>query len=255
MKKGFRAPYAIMLLSFSLKSEKPKPHSSTVKTRIHPSDFRDLLFVFWSGVDPDVRKVSACKLCDFLFVFRQLLSFFHFPILLLQLWIFQNELKFGQKKRVIPEFRNNSRENSLSFGSLFVASDTHSHYCKNTFPPENKKACPYSRRKRSSARQSHIGLYGSAESVWWGRFDPPWVYFSRQQIADMIWDKFRIRIKLSAVGAYLKKWGYKRLKSGSLPAKADPEKQATFYDEVLHPLITGLQVFLVWNLHRRPIFL
>ncbi len=62
-------------------------------------------------------------------------------------------------------------------------------------------------------------------------------YFSRQQIADMIWDKFRIRIKLSAVGAYLKKWGYKRLKSGSLPAKADPEKQATFYDEVLHPLM------------------
>ena len=62
-------------------------------------------------------------------------------------------------------------------------------------------------------------------------------YNSRQQIADMIWDKFHIRIRLSAIGGYLKKWGYKRLKCGSIPAKADPEKQATFYEETLKPLL------------------
>lgn len=62
-------------------------------------------------------------------------------------------------------------------------------------------------------------------------------YYSRQQIADMIWDKFHIRIRLSAIGEHLKKWGYKRLKCGSIPAKADPEKQATFYEETLKPLL------------------
>lgn len=31
--------------------------------------------------------------------------------------------------------------------------------------------------------------------------------------------------------------GYKRLKSGSVPAKADTEKQRQFYDSVLHPLM------------------
>ncbi|MBR5401733.1 MAG: IS630 family transposase [Treponema sp.] len=62
-------------------------------------------------------------------------------------------------------------------------------------------------------------------------------YFSRQQIADMIWEKFKVRISLSAVGKYLKKWGFKKLKAGSFPAKADPEKQASFYENTLHPLM------------------
>lgn len=62
-------------------------------------------------------------------------------------------------------------------------------------------------------------------------------YHSRQQIADMIWEKFGIRIKLSAVGEYLKKWGFKRLKCGSFPANADHEKQASFYEQTLLPLL------------------
>jgi hypothetical protein len=35
----------------------------------------------------------------------------------------------------------------------------------------------------------------------------------------------------------LKKYNFKLLKSGSLPAMADPEKQRTFYLEVLLPLM------------------
>ena len=62
-------------------------------------------------------------------------------------------------------------------------------------------------------------------------------YFSRQQIVDMIWEKFEIRISLSAVGKYLKKWGFKKLKCGSFPAKADHEKQNSFYEKTLHPLM------------------
>lgn len=62
-------------------------------------------------------------------------------------------------------------------------------------------------------------------------------YYSRLQIANMIWEKFRIRIRLSAVGEYLKKWGFKKLKCGSFPAKADHEKQATFCDQVLFRLL------------------
>lgn len=132
-----------MRLSFSLKSEKPKPHSSTVKTRIHPSDFRDLLFVFLSGVNPDVRKVSASKLCEFFFVFRQLLSFFHFPILLLQLWFFQKELKFGQKKE---SFLNSGTTPGriLSHLDLYLSLQTHIPItAKKNCPPWRKENLPW----------------------------------------------------------------------------------------------------------------
>jgi len=37
-----------------------------------------------------------------------------------------------------------------------------------------------------------------------------------------------VRRSVTQVGEYLKRVGFKRLKTGSLPAKADPEKQAEF---------------------------
>jgi transposase len=62
-------------------------------------------------------------------------------------------------------------------------------------------------------------------------------YHSRQQIIDMIQEKYGIKTSLSAVSRLIKKNGVKRLKCGSLPAKADTEKQRSFCDSVLHPLM------------------
>lgn len=58
-----------------------------------------------------------------------------------------------------------------------------------------------------------------------------------RQIKQMIADKFNIVLSLTAIKNFLKNLGFKYLKSGSLPAKADPEKQRKFYDETLHPLM------------------
>ena len=62
-------------------------------------------------------------------------------------------------------------------------------------------------------------------------------YHSLQQIADMIFEKFEIKISSSAVGKFLKKHKIRRLKSGSIPAKADPEKQRFFCESTLRPLM------------------
>ena len=45
---------------------------------------------------------------------------------------------------------------------------------------------------------------------------------------DMIEELTGVRRGLTQVGEYLKRIGFKRLKAGSLPAKADPEAQAAF---------------------------
>jgi transposase len=63
-------------------------------------------------------------------------------------------------------------------------------------------------------------------------------YHSRQQIADMIQERYGIKVSLPAIGKLLKKNGIKHLKCGSLPAKADPDKQRTFYETVLQPLMS-----------------
>jgi transposase len=63
-------------------------------------------------------------------------------------------------------------------------------------------------------------------------------YHSRQEIADMILEKYKIKISLPAIGRLLKKNEIKRLKCGSLPAKADPVKQRTFYETILYSLMT-----------------
>ena len=62
-------------------------------------------------------------------------------------------------------------------------------------------------------------------------------YHTRQQIADMIEEKFHIHISVATVGRLLKKNNIHRLKCGSLPAKANLEQQVKFYDEVLKPLM------------------
>jgi transposase len=62
-------------------------------------------------------------------------------------------------------------------------------------------------------------------------------YHTRQQIADMIEEKYGIKISINAVGRLLKKNGIKRLKSGSLPSKADVAEQRKFFGEILQPLM------------------
>jgi transposase len=66
-------------------------------------------------------------------------------------------------------------------------------------------------------------------------------YRSRQQIVDMVYEKFDIKTSISAISKLVKKNGVKRLKCGSLPAKADPEKQRVFYDTLLHLLMKQAQ--------------
>lgn len=62
-------------------------------------------------------------------------------------------------------------------------------------------------------------------------------YHTRQQIADMIKEKFHISMSVSAIGRFLKKNGIRKLKSGSLPAKADTAKQREYYENTLFPLM------------------
>lgn len=62
-------------------------------------------------------------------------------------------------------------------------------------------------------------------------------YFSRKQVVAMIKQKFDITVSSSAVGRFLKRHGYRKLKAGSLPAKADVEKQLNFHDNILIPLL------------------
>ena len=62
-------------------------------------------------------------------------------------------------------------------------------------------------------------------------------YRSQQQISDMVFEKFGIKVTQPTISRLLKKNGIKRLKCGSLPAKADAGEQREFYDAVLHPLM------------------
>ncbi|MDR3127766.1 MAG: winged helix-turn-helix domain-containing protein [Bifidobacteriaceae bacterium] len=54
-------------------------------------------------------------------------------------------------------------------------------------------------------------------------------YCTRQSIADLIYEKFGIKVSLLTVSRLLKKHNFKLLKSCSLPAKADPKKQRPFF--------------------------
>ena len=62
-------------------------------------------------------------------------------------------------------------------------------------------------------------------------------YRSAKQIMKMIQEKLGASVSISAVKAFLHKIGFKYLKCGSLPAKADPEAQRKFYEETEKPLM------------------
>lgn len=62
-------------------------------------------------------------------------------------------------------------------------------------------------------------------------------YHSQQQIADMIQERYSIKLTPQAIGKFLKKKGIHLLKCGSLPAKANPEEQRIFNDTLLQPLM------------------
>ena len=62
-------------------------------------------------------------------------------------------------------------------------------------------------------------------------------YSTLRQIAKMIKKSYEITISESSVMRILRKYNIRKLKSGSLPAKADPEAQRKFYEETLHPLM------------------
>jgi len=58
-----------------------------------------------------------------------------------------------------------------------------------------------------------------------------------KEIACDIKEKHGISIHITNLGIFLKRLGIRRLKAGSLPAKADPEAQRDFYANILHPLM------------------
>lgn len=62
-------------------------------------------------------------------------------------------------------------------------------------------------------------------------------FCSYQAIVQMIKDRFDIDVSVSAVRRLLKRHGYKKYRSGSLPAKADAKLQREFYETILLPLM------------------
>jgi transposase len=62
-------------------------------------------------------------------------------------------------------------------------------------------------------------------------------YRNQQQIVEMIEKKFHIKTSTSAVGRFLKDHNFRLLKTGSFPAKADPEAQYAFYKNTIEPLM------------------
>ena len=61
-------------------------------------------------------------------------------------------------------------------------------------------------------------------------------YHSQQEIADMVFEKFGLKVTQPTISRFLKN-GIKRLKCASLPVKADVEEQNVFYETILHPLM------------------
>ncbi|MDR1147157.1 MAG: IS630 family transposase [Spirochaetaceae bacterium] len=62
-------------------------------------------------------------------------------------------------------------------------------------------------------------------------------YHTRQQIADMILEKFGIKKVCFSSREVSKKNGIRRLKSGSIPAKANASAQREFYNTILRPVM------------------
>lgn len=72
--------------------------------------------------------------------------------------------------------------------------------------------------------------------------------FTIAEIRQWILDTYGITVSKRHLSKFLRQNGIRKLKGGSIPAKADVDKQKTFYDDVLHPLMQkagkGKQVLL-----------
>ena len=66
-------------------------------------------------------------------------------------------------------------------------------------------------------------------------------FYCYHDIQKALKDEFGLTPSLSAIRYTFKKWGYKWRKCGSLPAKADPVLQKSFYENTLHPLMNEAQ--------------
>ena len=62
-------------------------------------------------------------------------------------------------------------------------------------------------------------------------------FYSLRQIADMVLANFKFCLSTSTISRILKSFNIRKLKCGSLPAKADFAKQRKFYEDTLHPLM------------------
>lgn len=62
-------------------------------------------------------------------------------------------------------------------------------------------------------------------------------FFTLTEIAEWIQETFAVKICLKTVSAFLVDNGIRKLKGGSFPLRADAEKQAQCFDDILKPLI------------------
>ena len=63
------------------------------------------------------------------------------------------------------------------------------------------------------------------------------IFFNLRQIADYVYDTYKIKVSETCIGRMLKRFNIRRLKCGSIPAKADPDKQRLFYESSFYPLV------------------
>ena len=61
--------------------------------------------------------------------------------------------------------------------------------------------------------------------------------FTLMEIRQWIIDTYDIKVSRKHLSQFLAQNGIRKLKGGSIPAKADPDAQKSFYDKTLHPLM------------------
>lgn len=93
---------------------------------------------------------------------------------------------------------------------------------------QNKSGC--GRKSKTKEKQSEIVANLESHD-----------YHSIAQIKSMVEGLIKKTISMSAVKSLLHKLGYKWLKAGSMPGKADPEQQKRFFSEVEKPLMEQAQ--------------
>ena len=72
--------------------------------------------------------------------------------------------------------------------------------------------------------------------------------FTLAEIKDWIFDTYGIKVSRAHLSQFLKSHGYRKLKGGSIPAKADRAEQKVYYQDTLQPLMekagTGRNILL-----------